>query len=104
MSYEVQLQRTILYLLAVGEDSLPDSKLVLAENGRGVSRGLHKTEKHGKGSMRQKKFGNLWSKDSHLREEQPPLRLTRVYQPQRPRCFLPGLDRVQLLVDQHHVW
>ncbi|GFX63017.1 uncharacterized protein TNCV_3465621 [Trichonephila clavipes] len=34
MSYEVQLQRRFLYHpLAVGEDNLPDSKLVLAENG-----------------------------------------------------------------------
>ncbi|GFX81837.1 hypothetical protein TNCV_2570371 [Trichonephila clavipes] len=37
-SYEVQLQRPLLYHpLAVGEDSLLDSKLVLVENGRGVS-------------------------------------------------------------------
>ncbi|GFU56862.1 hypothetical protein TNCV_2437411 [Trichonephila clavipes] len=36
ISYEVQLQRTLLFHpLAVGEDSLPDSKLVLTENGRG---------------------------------------------------------------------
>ncbi|GFV40016.1 hypothetical protein TNCV_4412471 [Trichonephila clavipes] len=35
MSYEVQQQRSLLYHpLAVGEDSLPDSKLVLPENGR----------------------------------------------------------------------
>ncbi|GFT68940.1 hypothetical protein TNCV_1804691 [Trichonephila clavipes] len=38
MSYEVQLQRNLLYQLpTVGEESLPDSKLVLAENGRGVN-------------------------------------------------------------------
>ncbi|GFU55373.1 hypothetical protein TNCV_200351 [Trichonephila clavipes] len=37
MCYEVQLQRTLLYHpLAVGEHSLLDSKLVPAENGRGV--------------------------------------------------------------------
>ncbi|GFV80876.1 hypothetical protein TNCV_3517431 [Trichonephila clavipes] len=36
MNYEVQQQLTFLYhLLADGEDSLPDSKLVPAENGRG---------------------------------------------------------------------
>ncbi|GFT40711.1 hypothetical protein TNCV_4042091 [Trichonephila clavipes] len=36
MSYEVQLQRTLLYQpLVVGEDILPDSKLVIAENRRG---------------------------------------------------------------------
>ncbi|GFW29923.1 uncharacterized protein TNCV_4999631 [Trichonephila clavipes] len=38
MNYEIQLQLTLLYHpLALGEDSLLDSKLVLAENGRGVS-------------------------------------------------------------------
>ncbi|GFY34169.1 hypothetical protein TNCV_2504721 [Trichonephila clavipes] len=38
ISYEVQLQRTLLfYPLKVAEDSLPDSKLVLAENERGIS-------------------------------------------------------------------
>ncbi|GFV17780.1 hypothetical protein TNCV_989911 [Trichonephila clavipes] len=64
MNYEVQLQRTLLYYpLAVGEDSLPDSKLVLAENGRGVSDfrlTLYKT-----------------SHDSYLRDEQPLLYFTR---------------------------
>ncbi|GFU87399.1 hypothetical protein TNCV_2716841 [Trichonephila clavipes] len=35
MNYKVLLQLTLLYLpLAVGEESLLDSKLVLAENGR----------------------------------------------------------------------
>ncbi|GFX81844.1 hypothetical protein TNCV_2570441 [Trichonephila clavipes] len=38
MSYEVQLQSTLRYhSLGFGKDSLPDSKLVLAENGRDVS-------------------------------------------------------------------
>ncbi|GFS94440.1 hypothetical protein TNCV_2014651 [Trichonephila clavipes] len=86
-----QLQRTLLYHpLAVGEDSLPDSKLVLAENGRGVSDFRLTIYKQSDGS--------------HLRNEQQLLYLTQVYQPQRSRCFLPGLDCVQLFVDQHHVW
>ncbi|GFS77892.1 hypothetical protein TNCV_2027811 [Trichonephila clavipes] len=36
MSYGVKLQLTLLYN-PLGDDSLPDSKLVLVENGRGVS-------------------------------------------------------------------
>ncbi|GFS55213.1 hypothetical protein TNCV_4799481 [Trichonephila clavipes] len=46
-----------------------------------------------------KRFDN-----SHLRDEQQLLYLTRVYQAQRSKCFLPGLDYVQLFVDQHHAW
>ncbi|GFW40870.1 hypothetical protein TNCV_4369181 [Trichonephila clavipes] len=38
MSYEVQLQFTLLYhSLVIGGDSVPDSKIVLAENGRGTT-------------------------------------------------------------------
>ncbi|GFS97432.1 hypothetical protein TNCV_733631 [Trichonephila clavipes] len=87
MIYEVQLPCTLLYLpLEVGEDSLVNSKLVLTKNGRGVSDfrlALYKR-----------------SDDSYLRDEQQRLYFTRVYQPQRSRCFLPGLD----YVDQHHIW
>ncbi|GFW87367.1 hypothetical protein TNCV_1267401 [Trichonephila clavipes] len=75
--------------MTVGEESLLDSKLVLTENGRRVSDfrlALHKR-----------------SDDPHLRDEQQLLYLTRVYQPQRLRCFLPGLNCVQLFVDQHPV-
>ncbi|GFX61151.1 putative DD41D transposase [Trichonephila clavipes] len=89
-SYEVQFQRTLLYHpLAVGEDSLPDSKLLLAKNCGGISDfrlNLYK-----------------WSDDSHLRDGQQFLHLTGVYQPQRSRCFLPGWDCVQLFFDQNHV-
>ncbi|GFY30876.1 hypothetical protein TNCV_3120361 [Trichonephila clavipes] len=77
-------------LLAVGEDILPDSKLVLAENGRGVSDfrlALYKR-----------------SEDSHLRDEQQLLCFNLVNQPQLSTCFLRGLDCVQLFVDHHHVW
>ncbi|GFY24675.1 hypothetical protein TNCV_1017211 [Trichonephila clavipes] len=44
------------------------------------------------------------SDDSHLRDEQQLLYLTLVYQPQRSRCFFPGLDSMQLFVNQHHIW
>ncbi|GFX79562.1 hypothetical protein TNCV_825511 [Trichonephila clavipes] len=91
MSHEVQLPLTLLYhLLAVGRDNLADSKLVLPENVRGVSDfhlALYKR-----------------SDDPHLRNEQQLLYLTLVYQPQRSRCFLPGLDCLQIFVDQHHIW
>ncbi|GFX38163.1 hypothetical protein TNCV_3837621 [Trichonephila clavipes] len=65
MNYEVHLQLTLLYhLLTVGEDSLPDSKLILDENGRGIS-GFRLT---------------LYkrSDDSYLRDEQQLLYLTLV--------------------------
>ncbi|GFV43564.1 hypothetical protein TNCV_1690081 [Trichonephila clavipes] len=88
-SYVVQLLRTFLYQpLAVEADSLLDSKLVFAENGIGVSDfrlTLHKR-----------------SDDSHLRDVQQLLYLTRVCQPPRSRCFLPGLDCVQHFVNQHY--
>ncbi|GFX71680.1 hypothetical protein TNCV_4131261 [Trichonephila clavipes] len=91
MYYEVKLQHTLLYLsLAVGEDSLQDSKLVLAKNRRGVS------------DFRLTLYKQ--SNDSHLRDEQQFSYWTLVYQRRRSRCFLPGLDCVQLSVDLHHVW
>ncbi|GFW65390.1 hypothetical protein TNCV_396561 [Trichonephila clavipes] len=75
VSYKVQLKRTLLHHpLAVGEDSLPDSKkLELSENGRGVSNfrlALYKQ-----------------SVNSHLRDEQQLLRLTLVYQSQCSRSL-----------------
>ncbi|GFU59566.1 hypothetical protein TNCV_3185391 [Trichonephila clavipes] len=57
MSYEVQLAFTSLYQpVAVGEESLPDSKLVLTENEGSVS-GFRLTL-------------YKWSDDSHLCDEQ----------------------------------
>ncbi|GFW92136.1 hypothetical protein TNCV_3540221 [Trichonephila clavipes] len=55
--------------MAIGEDSLADSKLVFAENGRRVS------------DFRLTLY--KWSDDSHLLDEQQLLYLTSVYQPQR---------------------
>ncbi|GFW47129.1 hypothetical protein TNCV_55821 [Trichonephila clavipes] len=89
LSYEVLLQLTLLYHpLTIGEDSVLDSKLILSENGRGVSNFRLTIYKQ--------------SDDSHLRDEL--WYLTRVYQPQRSRCFLPSFDCVQILIDKHHVW
>ncbi|GFX99958.1 hypothetical protein TNCV_259951 [Trichonephila clavipes] len=73
-----------------GEDSLPNSKLELAENRRGISDSCLTLYKR--------------SDDSHLHDEQQLLCLNRVYQPQCLRFFLSCLDCVQLFVDQHHVW
>ncbi|GFS97293.1 hypothetical protein TNCV_1824581 [Trichonephila clavipes] len=88
---EVQLQRTMLRSpLAVGEESLPDSKLVFAENGRCIS------------DFRLK-FYKRSSDDLHLLDEQQILYLSLVYQTQRSRCIRPGLNYVLLFVDQHHV-
>ncbi|GFW91642.1 hypothetical protein TNCV_4500611 [Trichonephila clavipes] len=68
MSYEVQLHCELLYHpLAVGEDSLPNSTLVLAESKRGVS------------DFRLTHYKR--SDDSHLRDEQQLLYLTLNYQP-----------------------
>ncbi|GFY33976.1 hypothetical protein TNCV_4596841 [Trichonephila clavipes] len=86
MSYEVQLQ--LYQPLVVGEESLSDSNLVLAENERGVS------------DFRSTLYKR--SGDFHLSDEQQLLYLTRVYQPQRSRYFLSGLGYVQLFVYQHH--
>ncbi|GFY11325.1 hypothetical protein TNCV_4473081 [Trichonephila clavipes] len=89
MSHEVQLQHTLLYHpLAVGEDNLPGSKLVPAENGRGVSDFSLTLYKR--------------SVDLHLSDELQLSYLTRIYQPQRSRYFLPGLDCLQLFVDQYY--
>ncbi|GFV67735.1 hypothetical protein TNCV_4624151 [Trichonephila clavipes] len=86
ISYEVQLQLTLLHHpLAVGEDSLPDSKLALAGNGRSVRNFRLTFYKR--------------SDDSHLRDEQQRLYWTLVYQPQHSRCFIPGLNCIQLFVD-----
>ncbi|GFV55990.1 hypothetical protein TNCV_249861 [Trichonephila clavipes] len=64
ISYEIQLKRTLMYYpLAVGEDSLLYSKLVLAENGRGGS------------DFRLTLYKR--SDDSHLSDEQQLLYLTR---------------------------
>ncbi|GFV66605.1 hypothetical protein TNCV_1612141 [Trichonephila clavipes] len=90
MSYEVHLQCTLLYHpLAAGEDNLPDPKLALVENGRGVS--------HFRLTL-YNRFDN-----SLLCDEQQLLYLTQVYQPQLPRCYLSGLDCVQFFVNLHHV-
>ncbi|GFX65635.1 hypothetical protein TNCV_4093301 [Trichonephila clavipes] len=70
--------------------SLPDSKLVLAKNGRSVI-DFYLTL-------------YIRSEDSHLSDEQQLLYLTRVDQSQHSRCFLPGLDCVQFFIDQYHVW
>ncbi|GFU80642.1 hypothetical protein TNCV_1549091 [Trichonephila clavipes] len=87
ISYEVHLQCSLLYHpLAVGEVNLPDSKLVLFENGRVTSDFSLTHYKR--------------SDDSQLHDEQQLLYLTLVYQPQRSGCFLHSLDCVQLLVDQ----
>ncbi|GFY29472.1 hypothetical protein TNCV_2626431 [Trichonephila clavipes] len=84
MSY-VQLQRTLQYHpLAIEEDSLPDSKLVLAESRKDVS------------DFRLTLY--KWSDDSDLRDEQQLLYLTLVNH-NRSSCFQPGLDCVQVLVD-----
>ncbi|GFV38427.1 hypothetical protein TNCV_4393081 [Trichonephila clavipes] len=65
MNYEVQQQLTLLHHpLEVGEDSLPDSKLVLAEKGKGVS------------DFRLTLYKR--SDDSHLRDEQQLLYFTLV--------------------------
>ncbi|GFX99917.1 hypothetical protein TNCV_259541 [Trichonephila clavipes] len=73
MNNEVRLQLSLLYhSLAVGEDSLSDSELVLAGN-RSVSDFRLTICKR--------------SNDSHLRDEQQLLYLTLVYQPLRSRCF-----------------
>ncbi|GFX90930.1 hypothetical protein TNCV_3167611 [Trichonephila clavipes] len=86
MNYKVQLHLTMLYQpLTVGEDSLPDSKLVLAGKERCVSDSRLTLNK---------RFD-----DSDLRDEQHLLYLTLIKQPQRLKCFLPGLDCVQLFVD-----
>ncbi|GFW74489.1 hypothetical protein TNCV_2413881 [Trichonephila clavipes] len=91
MRYEVQLQGTLPYNpLAVGEYSLPNSKLALAENGRGVNEFRLTFYKR--------------SNDSHVRDEQQPLYLTRVYQQLRLRGFLPDFTCVQLFVDRPHIW
>ncbi|GFU49619.1 hypothetical protein TNCV_4143871 [Trichonephila clavipes] len=66
---------------SLGENSMQDSKLVLAENGRGVS------------DFRLTYYKQ--SDDSHLNDEQQLLYLTRVYQPQRSRCFLPGFQTLR---------
>ncbi|GFV93531.1 hypothetical protein TNCV_1988441 [Trichonephila clavipes] len=88
MSYEVQLHRTLLYQpLVVGEDSLPDSKPVLTENGKGVS------------DFRLTLYKR--SDEPHLRDEL--LYFTLLCQPQRSRSFLVGLDCIHLFVDYHHV-
>ncbi|GFW58670.1 hypothetical protein TNCV_378531 [Trichonephila clavipes] len=91
MSYEVQLQRTLLYHpLEVGKDSLMYSKLIHAGNGRGVG-----------------DFHLILYKrcdDSHLHNKQQLLYLSRVYQPQRSRYFHSSLDCVRLFVDQHRVY
>ncbi|GFS78623.1 hypothetical protein TNCV_3148211 [Trichonephila clavipes] len=85
------MQRTLLcHPLAVEEDSRTDLFLVLAENGRGI-----------------RDFYLILYKrtdDSHLRHEQQFLYLTRVYELHGSRGFLPGLDCLQLFVDQYHVW
>ncbi|GFV82006.1 hypothetical protein TNCV_3152041 [Trichonephila clavipes] len=91
MSKEIQLHSRLLYhSLTVGQDFLSHSKLVLAENGRGVS------------NFRLTLYEQ--SDDSHLRDEQQFLNLTLDYQPQRSRRFLPDLDCLQKFVDQHHFW
>ena len=74
MTNEALLQRT-----------LPDSKLVLSETGRGVRDFCLTLYKR--------------SDDSHLLDEQELFYFTRLYQLQCSRCFLRGLDSVQLFVD-----
>ncbi|GFU11376.1 hypothetical protein TNCV_4040921 [Trichonephila clavipes] len=89
MSYEVQLQYTLLYYaLAVREVSLLGSKFVLSENGGRVSDFCLPLYKRSDDSQGEKQL----------------LYLTWVYQPQCSRCFLPDLDCVQLFVSQHRVW
>ncbi|GFX24093.1 hypothetical protein TNCV_2435861 [Trichonephila clavipes] len=77
MSFEVQLQRSLVYNPLAVEVSLPDSKLVLSANGRSAS-DFHLT---------------LYkrSDDYHLRAEQRFLYLTRVYQLQPFKMLLSRL-------------
>ncbi|GFS64878.1 hypothetical protein TNCV_2000851 [Trichonephila clavipes] len=78
MIYGAQLQRTLLYhSILVGEDSLPDSKLVSAENGRGVS------------DIRLTLYKR--SVVTHTFVMSKALVLTLANQSQNPRCFLPDL-------------
>ncbi|GFU88200.1 hypothetical protein TNCV_845931 [Trichonephila clavipes] len=89
-AYELSSPVAAYQPLDVGEDILPDSKFVLAENGRGVSDFRLTVHKR--------------SHDSFLGNEQQPLDFTRIYQPQCSRYFLPSMDCSQLFVNQHHVW
>ena len=64
--------------MSVGENSLPDTNLLIVENRRSVS-----------------DFCFIFYKrldDSRLLDDQPLLYFTRVYQPQCLACFLPGTD------------
>ncbi|GFU10183.1 hypothetical protein TNCV_3449651 [Trichonephila clavipes] len=86
MSYEFQLHRILLYQpLEAGKDNLPDSKLVLSKNGRGVSDfPLSLYER---------------SNDSHLRGEQ---QLLDLMSSTTVKMLSSNLG--QLFVNQHHVW
>ncbi|GFX38526.1 hypothetical protein TNCV_2344971 [Trichonephila clavipes] len=91
MSYEVQLLHALMYhFLTESPEKIVCRipKLVLTENGRGISDFRLAIYKR--------------SDDSHLRDERQFSYMTLVYQVQRSKCFLPGLDCLQLF-DQHHV-
>ncbi|GFU07572.1 hypothetical protein TNCV_2225461 [Trichonephila clavipes] len=72
-----------VHLFAVGANSLPNSKLVLAEKVQAIF------VKHSTNGLTTHTF--VMSNRSCI----------WVYQPQRSRYFLPGLNCAQLFVDQH---